>query len=129
MCQSPCPNCNHPDIISRPIGLAEFLPDLADALTAPYHLVRVSPQRRVVVDIENILLGRPGECERPILEFVPRSERLPFWESAEAVLHMRATEEEPGAYASALDALGEVWRQTLPHVRFTTSQGTPSAGR
>ena len=93
---------------------------MANALTTPYHLVEVSPARRRVVEIGDILLGRPGEDTQGIIIWQPVSDRMTWWDSAEAVPRFRA-QADP-SHGWELETLRTVLRQVLPQITFTNQQ-------
>ena len=92
---------------------------MADALTTPYHLVSVSPARRRVVDIGDILLGRPCDDSQPIIIWEPVSPRMTWWDSSEHVLELRQKRESDRDWE--LDALKRVTTNALARTRFVTA--------
>ncbi len=126
MCQHNCPRCS-PEFTegmspgeSRKLENFDFLSMTADALTTPYHLVPVSPARRRVVEIGDILLGRPGDGSRPIIIWEPVGDRMTWWDSAEKVLELR--QERDNANQWELEALKQIFMDALPRVRFAESE-------
>ena len=112
-----CPSCNHTEVTSTPISFEETLQSIGNAITARYHLVEVEPDRFMVIDLENIHFGRPGEFDRPIIEYQPKKEPLPFQEALDTILSLRAETDDV-----ELDALWKVLRWALPQVTFTQAE-------